>query len=287
MGNENGESARKVIIAILAVLLIGSFIYIYKMSTEVKEVRTEIVKVNSEKEDLLKQLDELKASYDDAIAKNTSMTEELKKEREKVEKLTKQVKNAKGDVSKFKTEIKTLKANNEELLAQIDALKKENKKLAVQKDSVSSVLVETKKENEGLNKKIEDASKLAVSCLQTVTYRISGSKKTVIERAKKVNLFKIGFSVAENLIAKPQEKEYMVQVTDPNNVVLGEAKPVTIGDKEITYSFISKVKYENKTVETFQDIALPKKAKAVPGVYKINIYDKEVVVATGTFELKK
>lgn len=55
----------------------GSLVYIYKISSEVKQVETELTKTVSDKDMVMKDLQELKATYDAAIAENTSMSEEL------------------------------------------------------------------------------------------------------------------------------------------------------------------------------------------------------------------
>ena len=54
----NSSSSLKVIIGILAVLLIGSLVYIYKITTEVKQVQTELTKTVSDKDMVLKDLQE-------------------------------------------------------------------------------------------------------------------------------------------------------------------------------------------------------------------------------------
>ena len=72
MENKNGNSSLKAIIAVLALLLVGSLIYIFKLTSDAKTLQTTIVTTNSEKDGVLKDLSDLKATYDAAIAKNTS-----------------------------------------------------------------------------------------------------------------------------------------------------------------------------------------------------------------------
>ncbi len=77
MENQNNHSKLKAIIGILAVLLIGSLIYIFKLTSDAKGLENTVVTVKSEKESVLKDLSDLKATYDAAIAENTSMSDEL------------------------------------------------------------------------------------------------------------------------------------------------------------------------------------------------------------------
>ena len=84
MENQQSSSSLKTIIAILAILLVGSLVYIFKITSDAKVVQTELTKTVSEKEGVMKDLQDIKTTYDAAISENTAMSEELIKEREKV-----------------------------------------------------------------------------------------------------------------------------------------------------------------------------------------------------------
>ena len=96
---QKNNSNLKAVIAILAVLLIGSLVYIFKMTSDAKAQQTELTKTISEKDAVMKDLEELKATYDAAIAENTSMSDELIAEREKVVNLLADLKKSKGDAA--------------------------------------------------------------------------------------------------------------------------------------------------------------------------------------------
>ena len=68
MENPNkNNSSLKAVIAVLAVLLIGSLVYIFKLSSDTDVVKTELTTTLTEKESVMKDLQELKATYDAAI----------------------------------------------------------------------------------------------------------------------------------------------------------------------------------------------------------------------------
>ena len=73
MENQKSSSSLKAIIAVLAVLLVGSLIYIFKVTSDVTTVQTELKSTMTEKETVMKDLEDLKATYDAAIAENTSI----------------------------------------------------------------------------------------------------------------------------------------------------------------------------------------------------------------------
>jgi hypothetical protein len=66
----------------LAVLLVGSLVYIFKMSSDADAVQTELKTTETEKETVMKDLKQLKPPM--AISENTSMSDELIKKRDKV-----------------------------------------------------------------------------------------------------------------------------------------------------------------------------------------------------------
>ena len=111
MENQNSHSKLKAISGVLAVLLIGSLIYIFKLTSDAKTLQTTVTTVKSEKESVLKDLADLKITYDAAIAENTSMSDELIAKRDKVVKLMTELKATKGDnasLQKYKIQYKAL-----------------------------------------------------------------------------------------------------------------------------------------------------------------------------------
>ncbi|TRX21561.1 hypothetical protein FNW25_14675 [Flavobacterium franklandianum] len=287
----NSNSSLKIIIGILAILLIGSLFYIYKISSDAKQVQTELKSTMTEKESVMKDLQELKATYDAAIAENTSMSEELIIERDKVVNLMNDIDKSKGDVSKFRSQFQKLENNMKVLMAENESLKKQNTTLTVQRDSTVVVLGESKKynevlvgQNEELSKTVEKGSKLSVLNMQTAAYKIKSSGKQIAtDKAGRADVLKISFTIAENQIAKSGDKEYYVQVIDSKNNVLGDKQTVSFDEKSLTYSFISKVKYENKTVQVSEDLPGKDFAK---GTYFVNVFDKSELVSKTSFTLK-
>jgi len=294
MENQKSNSNLKAIIAILAVLLVGSLVYIFKMTSDAKSLQTELTTTKSDKASVMKDLEALKATYDAAIAENTSMSDELIAEREKVVNLMADLKKSKGDaasMAKYKNQYFALETKIKSMMQEIESLKKENTTLTTQRDSTVMVLGEAKKynevlvgQNEELAKTVEIASKLNVSNLRTAAYKLRSSGKQIeTEKARRADILKISFTINENKVAKQGDKTYYVQVIDSKNNVLGEKKTETFGSETLTYSFETTVKYENKSVEVSQD--LPGK-DFEKGTYFVNVFDKNELVSKSSFTLK-
>lgn len=294
MENQNGNSKLKAIIAILAILLVGSLVYIFKLTSDAKTLETTIVDTKSEKKSVLKDLEALKTSYDEAIAENTTMSDELIAEREKVAKLIAELKASKGDnasLQKYKTQYKALEQKMRNLMQEVEVLKAQNQTLTTNLDSTKVVLEDSKKynqvlvgQNEELAKTVEKGQKLTVTNLKTAAYKQKSSgKKIETDKASRADLLQISFTIAENKIAKSGDKVYYVQVIDAKNNVLGDKATVSFGDTSLTYSFTTTVKYENKTVDVKEQLPGKDFAK---GTYFVNVFDKGELVSKSSFSLR-
>ncbi|MEW5675260.1 hypothetical protein ABGT15_03000 [Flavobacterium enshiense] len=291
MENQKSNSSLKAIIIVLALLLLGSLGYMYKMSTD---NQTSENKLMSDKEKLSEELQASIAKYDEAISENTSLSDELAAEREKLVQLKAELDKSKGDVAamaKFKNDYLRLKREMDNLIKENDVLKKQNVVLTTQRDSTQVVLEDTRKvrdtliaSNDNLSKTVERGSKLSVLNLQTTAVKQRSSGKQIdTDKASRADVLKISFMIAENQIAKSGDKTYYVQVIDAKNNVLGDKKTEIFGDKTLTYSFTKTVKYENKTVKVEQD--LPVK-DIEGGSYFVNIFDKGELVSKTSFTLR-
>jgi len=294
METTKNNSKLKAIILILSLLLLGSIGYMYKMSTDSKtELEKSEEKYEAElkdKESVLNDLEQMKAKYDEEIASNTSLKEELEAEKAKIDALITRVKKGES-VAHYKDDYLKLKREMDSLLAENNKLKEENAALVTNLDSAKTVIESSKKyndtlvnQNEKLAKTVEKAQKLVIVNLKTIAVKERSSGKQIeTDKASRADKLKISFTIAENSLAKSGVREYYVQVIDAANNVLGDKKSITFNEKVLTYSFISKVKYENNTVDVYEELSGKDFAK---GKYYINIFNKGELLSNSTFELR-
>ena len=294
MENQKNNSNQKIIIFVLLLLLLCSVFYIVKLSQEASMLTTEVKSVKTEKENVMKDLQTLKDSYDAAIAENTTMSDDLIAEREKVVGLMAQLEKSKVNalsLLKYKQQFLALQTKMNTMLKEVDVLKKQNQTLKTNLDSTTVVLADSKNynqvlvgQNEELAKTVEKGSKLSILNLKTATFKLKGSGKHIeTDKASRVDVLKVSFTIAENSIAKSGDKTYYVQIIDSKNNVLGDKATIYFGDKSLTYSFTAGVKYENKTVDVVHE--LPGKDFAA-GTYYVNLFDKNQLVTKSTFTLR-
>lgn len=291
MENQKSNSSLKAIIVVLSILLVGSLAYMYKMSTDSETTEKTLM---SEKEKLINDLEATKASYDAAIADNSTLKGDLETERAKIEELLAEVKKSKGDaasLARYKNDYFKLKREQEQLLAENKQLKEQNMTLTTQRDSTVNVLGEARRyndtlvnQNEKLSKTVAKAAKLTILNLKTQSFKERSSGKLVeTEKARRVDVLKISFTIAGNEVAQSGNKTYYVQIIDSKNNVIGEKATEAFGDQSLTYSFITNAIYENKTMNVSETVSGKDFAK---GLYHVNVFDKGQLVADTTFTLK-
>ena len=140
-------------------------------------------------------------------------------------------------------------------------------------------------ENSSLNSTVEKGSELIVVNPKVEAYKIKSSGKEVLtEKGSRADQIKVCFTIAENKIAKEQEKVYYIQIIDSKNNVLGDKKTVTYGELILTYSMESKVNFKNKTLNVCE--AVVNKDGFEKGSYNINIFDGSVLVSSSALTLK-
>ena len=296
MEKERNNSSLKAIVVVLALLLAGSLAYIFKMTTDSKTMQTELTNEKSEKAKFITELEDLKASYYKALQDNTTLSDDLEAEREKVINLIADLKKSKGDavsMRKYRDQFNQLEKKMKTLLAENDMLKKQNETLTTERDSTVVVLGQQKRfndtlvvQNENLARTVEKGSKLSIMNLRTKAIKVRSSGKQIdTDKASRADQLKVCFAIAANEIAKSGDKTYYVQIIDSKNNVLGEKKIESFTDMSLTYSFTTTVAYDNKAVDVCE--FLDGKGKDFEkGTYFVNIFDRSELVSKTSFSLK-
>lgn len=292
--NPSNNKGLKAIIVILLLLLIGSLGYIYNLSNN---HTTEITKITSEKDQLDADLSEAIAKYDEAIAQNTSLSSELAAERDKLIALQEELKKSQGDVAslkKYKDSYNSLKRQMDSLLAENKKLKADNERLTVERDSTITELTSSKEvvnklseQNENLNSKVKEASKLVISNVESNAYKkgglFGGSSLKDTDKASKADVLNVEFTIAGNSIAEKGIKKYYIQVIDSKNNVLGDNETVLFGEKYLSYSFIKEIDFQGKSVNIKQEIPVKNLQK---GLFFVNVFEDANLVGSTSFQLK-
>jgi len=294
MSENKSNIGLKVGLGILLVLLLGVGYFSYDLYNTNKD---NVTQLTQEKEDVLSNLNEMKAKYDLALSENDIANENIVLARERVQGLIDSlqmsetnVKNLRSYVSKYKS----LQREMTSVLAENDKLKVENKLLATSLDSTNVQLEERKlfgdslaMQNSALANVVETASVLNTAKLKGQGVKVRSSGKIIeTEKASRADKLRICYTVTKNMLVNSGDKAFFVQVMDPKNNILGENEKVVFGEQTLNYSIISTFNYKSKDLDICEFISKSEKEDFEKGNYKINVFDQNRLVSTSMFTLE-
>ena len=293
MNTTSSNKTSKTPIIILALLLVGTLIYSFKMYQD-SEATALLLK--NEKIEVLKNLENMTSLYSEANADNEVANEKLIEAQTRLDSLMKELKTSKLTVSallKYKRKYFEMESEMGVLLEENATLKFQNTLLETSLDSTqvqlsTQVASNTKLEaqNQRLSESVEAAKKLTVERLNAygVIQRRSG-KLVPTTRASRVDNLRICYSVPSNVLTASGDKNYLVQVIDPNLNVIGSNIPVQFEETILKYSYVSAFTYDNELLDVC-DFVSAEEGDYEKGVYTVNVFDQQTLVASSTFTLK-
>ncbi len=295
MTEAKSNNGLKVIAGLLGVVLLGTIIYTVSLYQDKKKTTQAL---SNEKQLVVEDLNNLKSEYDKAILESNATNEELVAARDNIAKYIDSVQGMKADIatlSRYRRQVNVLKEEREQLLKQVDSLTRSNSLLAMQRDSTFVELEKQTVFNDSLivqNTQLADAvergSSLNLTTISVDAVRERNNGKLVsTSRAKATDKFKVCFTVADNVIAEAGDREFFIEVLDPQGNVLGDSFTKTTEEgASITYSKGTNFYYENSTLDVCDYINKPAEEFA-KGNYMVNVYDSNLkLLGTSKFELK-
>ena len=290
--NSKQPSNQKIIIGILALLLIGLAIFSGALYSEKNENEQILTK---EKQQVLADLNALTLQYDEVIADNKIVNDDLIDARERIDNLVDSLTNSQSSVKDligYKNLYIKLKKEKELLFEENERLRIENTSLTATLDSTSIQLYETKlfsdallDQNKTLTDVVKNASYLQVLGLDAVgVIERSSGKLIPTERARRSDKLKVCFMIAKNDLVESGDKALYVQVIDPKNNVMGLNNELVFNEDVLNYSLISSFNYENNNLDICEYISSDEKFET--GNYTVNIFNKNALLSSTTLTLK-
>lgn len=290
--NNKQPSNQKIIIGVLAILLVGLGIFsgvLYSEKNENEQILTK------EKQQVLADLNALTLQYDEVIADNKIVNDDLIDARERIDNLVDSLSNSQSSVKDligYKNLYIKLKKEKELLFEENERLRIENTSLTASLDSTSIQLYETKlfsdallDQNKTLTDVVKNASYLQVLGLDAVgVIERSSGKLIPTERARRSDKLKVCFMIAKNDLVESGDMELYVQVIDPKNNVLGLNNELVFNEDVLNYSLISSFNYENNNLDICEYISSDEKFET--GNYTVNIFNKNTLLSSTSLTLK-
>ena len=295
MTETKSNNGLKVIAGLLGVILLGVIIYTVSLYQD-KQKNTALL--TKEKELVVEDLTSLKSEYDKAILESNATNEELVSARDNIAKYIDSVKTMKADIAslyRYRKQVGILTKEREQLIRKVDSLTRSNTFLAMQRDSTYVELEKQTVFNDSLvvqNTQLADvvekgsALNLSKFSVDAVKERTSG-KLVSTSRAKATDKLKVCFTVADNVIAQAGDRQFFIEVLDPQGNVLGESFSKTSDSgASVTYSKGTEFYYENRSLDVCDFINKPA-SEFQKGNYMVNVYDNSLkLLGTSKFQLK-
>lgn len=293
---ENEKSSNngiKIITGILAVLLVVAGAFAVKLYQQKGQQEAEL---KQEKNVVLADLKQMVDKYDVVIEENNLKDTELNDARDKISALIMDVESKDATIAslgKYRSEVFKLRKERDFLFAQNDSLRGSNQLLAMRVDSTSYELEVQRGvgdsltiENDKLAERVTLGAAIAANKLRAVGV-IERSSGKLIENLnhRRVDKVRACYTVPQNRLTEAGDKILYVQVIDPNKNVLGANKTIDFESGSLTYSAISQFYYENQALDICENVG-PKGDDFAEGLYKVNVFDGEQLIAQTSFTMK-
>ncbi len=289
------KSNNKLIMIVLGVLLVAALGYTFYANSEHKKLTDAI---EDEKAEIEMNLDSMIVKYEDAIGENTSMSNELAFERDKIIALRDSIKDLKATnyslIRRYRKQIEKLEADNLELFQMNDELTKKNELLTQNLDSANVKITSQIAKNDTLaiqnmklGEKVAIGSILKVNVIKALAMREKSSGKLVeTARSKNTDAFRINFTIDKNAIAEQGERSVYIQVLDMQGNTLGSKGELTLLDETtISYSDRTLVNYLNEDIAIISLVEV-NSDNIKKGVYTVNVYIDNLLAGVSTVTLK-
>jgi len=287
------EKRNNIIVIVLAVILVVLGVLFFMQNREHRSILNEL---NTEKDSIQLELNQLVESYDSIETENDTINEQLFVAQTKVKDLLVEIEQTKkvslGKINAYQQQVNTLRGIMRDFVVQIDSLNQRNEELMAENREVKEQFKQSESEKEQLSEEKEQleqnlqrASRLQVRNL-IVEPLNTRSKETKF--ARRVDKIRIYFILSENIAAKRGPKNIYARIMRPDQLLMikSEDNIFKFEDLKIQYSAMREVVYEGHDlpVAIFWDNA--GEADLMPGEYTVDLFADGFNIGTTTFELR-
>lgn len=288
-------------IAIIVALLLTCAFLAYNLSErsgEVTEKTEEVESLEIDRRELELDLQKMRFSYDTLRTENTVLMAEMADQRSQIDELLNKVKDRNYSINKLQKETGTLREIMKGYVYTIDslntlnqALMAENSEMKNQVDLVTSENRELQERQQNMEGLIATGQVLQTTELSATAIKLRNNGKQVdIRRAGRADMIKSCFTILENRIAKPGDRELYMRIVGPDGNTLPSKDGVVVknfGEEgELNYSVMRNVEYNNAEMEVCIFYTIPDGFDLSKGDYKLFIYEGEVRIGVIDMALK-
>jgi hypothetical protein len=307
MEDSQTQGNKKVLVAIIAVLLLINGVALYLLYTEnreKKELTAQKITLQKDFINLTDTLDAKIADLEQFKGRNAeldsvivSQQAEIDKQKKTIAGLFSKGKMTSSELARIKKMIGEYEVSIAEMKRQVEQLTAEKNQLSAQNQQLSSDLNSEKQttsqlseQNKGLSKKVELAS-----LLQLRNIKVEGIKKkdngkeVTVSKVKQLESLRVSFETGDNKILDPGNLTLYVRILNPKGETIsvadqGSGNFTPAGSNE-TAQFTKKADIEwnqsNKKITVYWSQNIKE-----PGTYAAEIYQSGVMIGKGQVTLK-
>jgi len=274
------------------VILAAALIFLVVMYFDQKNKMIDMETVlTQEKDSLQNELRLMVHGYDTLKTDNDSLMANLQREKKRIVQLLQVEASNVQLIKKYRAEIGTMREIMKGYIVQIDSLNTINQQLVAENigikqqiTEVQTTNVELTKAKEELTSKVVVASIIQAKDINAVTLN---QKRKETTRINNIDKLRICFTLRENPIATPGEKEVFMRVIRPDSLVI-TTSPDNLFDyngNKLVYSASRLVDYMNQDIEMC--IFLDNTGDFIIGTYSVELYLESNIIGRTTFALAK
>ena len=274
------------------VILAAALIFLVVMYFDQKNKMVDMETVlTQEKDSLQNELRLMVHGYDTLKTDNDTIMSNLQREKKRIVQLLSINASNVQLVKKYRAEIGTMREIMKGYIVQIDSLNTLNQQLVTENTGIKKQITEVQNTNVELTKAKEElTSKVTVAAViqaKDITAVTLNKKRKETTRIANIDKLRICFTLRENPIAAPGEKEVFMRVIRPDSLVI-TTSPDNLFDfngNKLVYSASRLVDYMNQDIEMC--IFLDNTGDFIVGTYSAELYLENNIIGRTTFALAK
>ena len=273
---------------VLAVALIFLVVMYFEKKSKMKEMETALTQ---EKDSLANELRHMVVAFDTLKTNSDTLKAGMEKQKNKIVQLLSINASNVRLIKSYRNEITTMREIMKSYIVQIDSLNTRNKLLTSENteikqqiDQVRNTNTELSKAKEELTSKVDIASVIQAKNIVAVSLN---KKRKETTRINLLDKLRICFTLRENPLAKPGQKDVYMRVLRPDSLVITTSPDNVFEYKgnKIIYSASRQVDYMNQDIDVC--IYLDNKGDFVVGNYSVELYLDDNIIGRTNFMLSK
>jgi len=273
---------------ILGVALVFLIYMYFDKKNKMIEMETALTQ---EKDSLANELRHMVVAFDTLKTNNDTLKAGMEKQKNKIVQLLSINASNVRLIKSYKNEIKTMRDIMKSYIVQIDSLNTRNKMLTSENTEIKQQITQVRNTNTELSKVKEELStKVEVASIIQAKNIVAVSLNKKRKETTRINLLdklRICFTLRENPLAKPGQKDVYMRVIRPDSLVVTSSPDNLFEYKsnKIIYSANRQVDYMNQDIEVC--IFMDNKGDFIIGNYSVELYLDDNIIGRTNFMLSK